>query len=253
MIRVKVLDPHDIKRQFQELPDRLESVRHAMGSLIAERLRDEVRAKIPGRQGWLGHYYNAIEFHFDGKQWAVGAEASVPIKTLEATTTYITFSGDDPQTAILAEYNPWVIHMIPAISQPYRGRMRVTSANPSDVEAAEKRLSELLPTIKQRLNAAGFAVQKDGIPVLGGVATADLRHLALQLEYGRPPYENRPSPHWRAATTAVSNTIAQSYHQVRSKFEGILKGEIVSQPKPMSSSLRSLISGSRQVPLPRLS
>lgn len=253
MIRVTVLDPHDVKKQFRELPKRLESVRHAMGSIIAERLRDEVRKKIPGRQGWLGHYYNAIEFSFDGKQWAVGAEANVPIKTLDASITYISFSGDDPQSAILADYNPWVLHMIPAISQPYRGRMRVISVNSSDVEAAEKRLMEVLPVVKQRLNTAGFAIQQNGIPSLGGVATADLRHLALQLEYGKPPFEGRPSPHWRAATTQVANTIHQSYREVRSRFESILRGEIVSEPKQMSSALRSLIAGSRQVPLPRLS
>lgn len=252
MIRVTVLDPHDVKRQFRELPQRLDSVRHAMGSLIAERLRDEIRKKIPGRQGWLGHYYNAIQFTFDGKQWAVSAEANVPIKTLEANKTYITFTGDDPQTAILAEYNPWVLHMIPAISQPYRGRMRVISVNPSDVEAAEKRLASVLPVVKQRLATAGFAIQQYGIPSLGGVATADLRHLALQLEYGRPPFENRPSPHWRTATTEVGNTIRQSYREVRSKFEPILKGEVVSKPGVSSSALRSLISGSKQVPLPRI-
>lgn len=253
MIEFKTLtiDKDQVKRQFEALPQRLENVRKALGAQIASEIRDDVRKRLPGSDGWLGIYRDAIDFYNDGKEWVVAGDKEVDMTILDAEITLLTFAPDDAPSKILAQYNPWPLDLVPALTQSYVSRVSVQPNGEGDVVARRAALVPILPQIITKLTQAGYAVQQYGLAQFNGRVTADLNYLSKKLEYGFAPMPR--VPHWRPAADNISRTLKEAVAATKEKFEAILKGNIPVIAKPMSSNLKSAVAASVRQQLPKVS
>lgn len=243
MIRIRKIDPHNIIGQFKALPKRLDSVKFALGSMIAQEIKNDVVRRIPTGGGWLNLYRNSIDFFFDGKEWVVGGETDGGnIKNYNTDVTLLAFSATDEASAVLANYNDWPIDMVPAINKPYSGRVTVKSANKTQVDLRRKVLIRQMPKIRLLLRNAGFTVNNLGVPTINGRLTADLRAFSRQLEEGRGMFPFPSVPHWRPAVASIDSTLKDMTAAAKSKFKGILAGYLPARPNPMSSQMKSTIS-----------
>jgi hypothetical protein len=243
MLKIETIDPDDILKQLKGLPKRLEHVKYAIGSMMADRISNDVVRRIPAKAGWMSIYRDSIDFFYDGKEWAVAGEADGgSIKNYDADFNLISFVAVDTATQVMAQYNPWPLDMVPALNKPYKGRVVIRSASKAQVEVRRRLLSSVMPTIKRTLQGEGYNININGMPIINGNVTADLRTFSRQLEEGRGHYPFPSIPHWRPAASNVDNSIRVSLAMAKSKFESILRGDLPSKPKVMSSRMRSTIS-----------
>jgi len=247
VIKIKIKDKFDIKRQYKELPSKIQNLKYDIGSTIAKFTLDEVKKHIPFSGEWYQIYRNALKFYYDGKEWAVAGYADVNIKDVDAKITLVRFGKGDDGSAILAEYNPWPIDMIPPTAKGYTSVINLYPASTSEVESNRKRLLAIYDNIKIRLGKAGYSVREGDLPILAGKKTVDLKYLSQRLEYGLGPF--RHSPHWSKTVSKMSTIMREVTASSAGRFYSVLRGNFYYKPLSMPSKVRSMINSSRKINL----
>lgn len=244
MYKFKKIDPDDVFKQIKALPKRLEGMKLAIGTMVADGMQQEVTKRLPNASsGWLAVYKRSIEFYYDGKEWMVAGEtAGGGIKDYDAEATLLTFTSSDPASKIMAQYGSWTLDMVPALNVSYDGRVTIKSASKTYVALRRRTLVTVMPKVRQQLREAGFDVVSYGVPTLNGVLTADLKAFSRQLEEGRGDYPFPTIPHWRPAAATMNAKVKTAIAVAKTHFKAILSGDVPSPGNPMSSQMKSTIS-----------
>lgn len=184
-------------RNSPEVRKRIQAIERAVAFKTAERVRDDVKAKAP-RDPKLKPYVEALDVSdIDGHPNAVAltAELKQELATVNTAKTVALFPNTPgeavfPVLAILRQYEPWAIDMIPPVTVKDVVFREVTE---QEVKKARAANVLILPSAMSLLTQAKVPMG-DEFKVKGS-AMLDLANLALRIEFGAPGVPR--AMHWR--------------------------------------------------------
>lgn len=222
MIRIAVQNLDKLLSEVDQVPARAALARDAVAALVAKRVAEKVKDRIPSGGGWLDIYRESIQFvELEPGAFGVSGVAEVPFSYLEAEQTLLWFQQGDTTAQILGQYNPWVIDAIPAVQGGIFSDVLVRPASESEVRHHRERLSGQLTSINMLLDRAGVSVEANGLPMLNGKVYADLDFMSRRLEYGLGGFPR--VPHWGPAVAdaeRISNSAEVTNALNKALFEG---------------------------------
>jgi len=180
-----------------EVSFRLDAIERAVAYKVAEQVRDDVKAKAP-KTAELKPYVEALDvLDIDGHHNAVAvtAELKKELSTVDTARTLALFpnvTGEAvfPVSAILRQYEPWAVDMIPPVTV-----RNVVFREVTEVDVDKARAANVLvrPSVDKLLGLAGVTLGDEF--VVSGSAMLDLANLALRIEFGAPGVPR--AMHWR--------------------------------------------------------
>lgn len=208
MIKFDVKKSIELNRLIDDIPNRIDNARRAIGQEIADKIENEVSRRIPTNSVWMRIYKNAITYKetLNSFRWAVAGYADVPYGHLPAAETLIIFSGISQLGQILKPYNPWTVDTIPPVIGGYREAIVARPATESSVNNERNRLLIVLSIVNDALINAGASIDAQGSsPEINGKVYADLIFMAEKLETGGAGFSR--VPHWSTAANKVETSM----------------------------------------------
>ena len=137
--------------------------------------------------------------------WGVGGMAELQFSQMEAESTLLWFQEGDDSAAVLAQYNPWTIDMLPAVDGGIYSDALVRPGSESEVQHHRERLAGSTKSIKVLLERVGKKTDDAQLPKINGRIYADLDFLARRLEFGLGGFDR--TPHWGTAETDLDGIV----------------------------------------------
>jgi len=210
-VRVNNLSKADLKKILNDLPRRMKNVATAVGRAVSEQTAEEVTKRLEGHGGWIADVYKkAITYYEDaeGGHWAVAGYAETRPDLFEwpaeSSLLMMTQYPEDSPSSILANYQPWPIDVIPALTSAYPGKAEVRIYDPGTVSTYRDARLRNLPTVIAALNEVAQVDESEGALVTVERVYADVKYMAKRLELGFNGYPR--VPHWGPASSALASS-----------------------------------------------
>ena len=245
MIKIKIrkINEDSIVKNLKGLGKALNDIKLTIGDSIAEDLKESLINKISsiGSGEWLKLYKEAINFSYSNGRWVITGEREISADFLDADKNLIIFGNTDAASSVLANYNPWPLDLIPALSRSY-SKITVRLDSESNIEAQRKRILSKWPEIKRKLQEKGYNITEYSLPKFEGKIVADLGALAKQLEFGLGPFQKQPV--WQKTVSELTGKLTDITKKLNLDLENTLKNGR-SKVREISPELKDMLANAK--------
>ncbi|MGE3483749.1 MAG: hypothetical protein AB7L09_03335 [Nitrospira sp.] len=194
------IDDGDLRRDLDQLKETLPNAAQEAGNLqlkkLMEKLKERVIEMIPDKGGWYDLYKKSIKVNeLDDDHFELTTTVTqIEYGNIDAERSLIWITGSEDATRIIAQYNPWTLDTVPAITGGLTADLLIRPASESEANTFRtKRLADL-DDVEERLKAINVKMLAfdQTLPKINGRITADVPFLAKRLEYGLGGFPRTP-------------------------------------------------------------